>query len=89
MVRTNNVEAEETRQFFEISRELRDLRRLQPGRRLQHKSELLEEIEAIFMHTQQPTLALQCRRLLAEFEYVRRTLNIQATINYAASGTRD
>lgn len=73
-MRNAAIEATETRQFFEINLELRELRRSSLADRKQKKAELLDELEAMQMHTTQPTLAARCRRLTAEFEYIRREL---------------
>lgn len=64
------IENEAARQVFEISKELRQLKRTQDDRTAE-KLELLGELEDITLHTQSPTVLAQCRRLLDEFAYVR------------------
>lgn len=62
-MRETDFAAIEAQHFFEISSELRALRRKsQPGGALQFK--LLDELEAIAAHTKQPRLAARCRAIL-------------------------
>lgn len=70
----------ETRNFFAISRELRELKRSARPDRMIEKIQLLDELEVVYMHTAQPKLATRCRRLIYEFEYVRREVAASAKL---------
>lgn len=80
MVREAAIERTETRQFFEMNRELRELRAADRPDKKQLKAVILEDLETLGVCTTQPSLAARCRKLLAEFEYVREELAANAQL---------
>lgn len=70
-MRDPEVESAETKRLFTVNAELRAWKRSRAAERRRAKLELLDELEVIAMHTTQRSVAAQCKKLLAEFDYVR------------------
>lgn len=71
---TERINQTETRNFFQLQAELRSLSRSAHPDAARLKIQPLCELQHILDFTLQPHIAAGCRKLLAEFEYVRRDL---------------
>lgn len=70
-MRDGELESAEAKRVFNISVQLRELKRSDKIDRRALKLELLDEIEVTAMHTSQRSIATACKKLLREFAYLR------------------